>query len=212
MIIIAHRAQDYKKEIPQRFGVEIDVYNHGGVPLMGHSPTENSDESLSWWIYEDIHESGERPVYALNIKADGMEEALEKQLKGRPITWIKSFCFDGSHPTMRRLKNLHVQVAERISEEEPYRGHSHIIWLDRWDWVDGEGPVPGRGQTATGKICNVPLISQDNIPTEIYAVSPELHIPNCQPSFRNYWWRRFQEMGCAGICTDHWLECEEFLK
>ncbi len=218
MIVIAHRAQDYKKDIPRRFGVEIDVRDaYGGAPYLSHDPVNITPdyETQSAPLYYWLQQEGDvvRPAYAVNIKADGIEQKLVDAFAGYPNIWGQTFFFDGSFPTMRRLKHLNVPVAERISEEEPYRGWSHIIWLDRWDWADGEGPVLGRGQTATGKICKVPLIQYEtNKKTEIYAVSPELHIPNCQPSFRRYWWRRFQEMGCAGICTDHWLECEEFLK
>lgn len=207
MILLSHRAQDYAPGVvPVRFGIEIDVRDHIGIPCLAHDPIRTgSAPSLGDWLKLDM-EVGERPAYAVNVKSDGMERQLVDLFKFYPSIWDRLFFFDGSYPAMRRLKDLNAPVAERISEEEHYHGHSHIIWLDRWGW-HGEceyspGPVSGK--------VYVPMMDKEGRKTEVYAVSPELHIPNCQPSFRRYWWRRFQEMDCAGICTDHWLDAEEF--
>ena len=215
MIVVAHRAQDVKEPIPQRFGVEIDVRDSSSGLCLSHDPPKGDfmGPFLDEWLHRGERE--DRPLYAVNVKADGIESSLVEWFKPYPSLWSKTCFFDGSYPTMRRLKMLNVPVAERISEEEPYLGFSDIVWLDRWDWVDGDGAIPEGRPTAAGndKCVRVPLMNnKTGNRTTIYAVSPELHIPNCQPSFRRYWWRRFQEMGCAGICTDHWLEAEEFLK
>ncbi len=208
MIILAHRAQDHKAgSIPPRFGIEIDVRDHIGIPCVSHDPIyTGSAPTLGDWLKLDL-QYGARPAYAVNVKADGIERQLVEIFKGYMAIREHAFFFDGSFPTMRRLRVLDAPTAERVSDEETWNGQSHIIWLDRWDWHGdfeySPGPMPGR--------IYLPMHDRQGQKTTAYAVSPELHIANCQPSFRRYWWRRFREMGCAGICTDHWLEAEEFL-
>lgn len=213
MKIIAHRAQD--KEVPERFGVEIDVHWNGDWPIASHDPPGNrhSADFTEWVTANPCH-----VMYAINIKADGILDKVyqlcEKYIPGR------YFVFDMSYPEQKVCERFSIPFAERVSEEEPWRGRSRIIWLDRWRWDNdyeyGRFPTDplmryregGELVPTTGSVY-VPKFSGEE-KVEIYAVSPELHKLDCAPHWRRWWWREMERLGVTGICTDHYEEAEEF--
>lgn len=209
MIILAHRAQD--KAVPDRFGVEIDVRDYGswhGYPriVVSHDPpavpehwdpTDIDAPGLGEWLrYNNNH-----PLYAVNVKADGLiaaiGEACEATVPGR------YFLFDMSFPQQVDCERHGVPFAERVSERERYAGGG-TVWLDRWNWTNAV--QYSHAFAGAGDYIWYPSSA------DAYAVSPECHKPDVQPAWRKWWWREMKELGVAGICTDYWEDCERVVE
>ena len=197
MIYIMHRAQD-KENIPARFGVELDVRDCDLVVMVSHDMIEwaSDDKSIYDWLCDDVRENGIRPIYAINVKCDGIEEELKQVYIALniPEVYENTFFFDMSYPSMIQYEKLDMPVAKRVSEEESWYDHcSPDVWLDRWDWDEDK---------------KIELPTWDF--SKIYAVSPELHI-ECDETVRRDWWKQFWYTDVTGICTDYPEDCEAFI-
>lgn len=214
MIPVLHRAQE-KQALPG-IGVEIDVwlcagtYDVSPAPFagMGHDGPDSEATSLSDWLRDDVQHAGFRPLYAVNCKSDGLHEPVCDAFDRLGIPRDRWFAFDCSYPAQRAFQQARLPFAERVSEEEPYRGHSCLVWLDRWSWrdngarfsevIDGGTNVV---RTLRGKIL------------EIHAVSIELHVPDAVHHERVQWWRwLMEEVRPASICTDYPQELADVLR
>ena len=213
MLILGHRAQD--KIIPGRFGVELDVRsNWNGWLTLCHDPVTTGTSALLMddWIRMDADANGRlRPLYALNVKEDDIEQQILDCLYRHGIV-DRSFVFDMSYPSFRKFRDLGVQVAERISEEEFFQERSEILWVDRWNWdqpIRYGRHLPPPGYKIDGDYIWIPHFSQ-NKNVIAYVISPELHIEIASHAVKLYW-TDFHKMHLDGICTDRWDECEEWL-
>lgn len=196
MIVLAHRAQDIREEIPAQIGVELDVRDCGtDRVLLAHDPNPlGRVRSLSHWLKHDPAASL-RPLYALNIKADGIEEKVVKVVRDFGIE-DRAFVFDMSFPSLMKFRRLGMSFATRVSEHEHDTGWGDYIWMDRWDWHDANAPASNPAtQSRLGKW---PLVA---------AVSPELHSRTAPLGYCMYYWNLFHRLSCGAICTDHWQEC-----
>ena len=196
MIVLAHRAQDIREEIPLHIGVELDVRDCGfEQPFVSHDPNPRGGiPSLREWLQMDLS-YGLRPLYALNIKADGIEEKVVKVVRDFGIEG-RSFVFDMSFPSLMRFRRLGMPFATRVSEHEHDNGWGAYLWMDRWDWHDANPPLVNPAtRTRDGQW---PLVA---------AVSPELHSRNAPMGYCKYYWNLFHHLSCGAICTDHWQEC-----
>lgn len=208
MIIIHHRAQDLAPSaIPHRFGVEIDVREIAGELIISHDPANHiiarRRDLLENWLRKDREfldkKKAERPVYAINIKCDGIEKEIEQML------WLfnirdRSFVFDMSFPTLMNFKKLDIPYAIRISDLETaphfdfFSGIS-AVWVDRWDWSEYVYPhVFGPTENNNRAIPH-------------YYVSPELHGHQdlCEKA-----WLHAKETNMAGVCTDFTNDAEKY--
>jgi hypothetical protein len=212
LILLAHRAQAVNEPIPGRHGVEIDVRDHLGFPVMAHDLPTQSPESLYGWFSRDLDEQGVRPIYAINIKADGLEDLIVYLTKFYPQVADRIFVFDMSYPSLVRFRERGVPFAERISEEEGFTGQTPLIWMDRWNWTDN---IPmGRRIAFDGGRPSIPIPTTDKWGKRcrIYAVSPELRVKDACPSWVEHYWGLFHEWGVDGVCTDWWDRAEDFFR
>ena len=197
MIVLAHRAQEIKGYLPPQLGVELDIRDCGmEQPQLSHDPNpRGAIHSFRDWLRIDLSLYGNRPLYALNIKADGIEEKVVKVVRDYGIE-NTTFVFDMSFPSLMKFRRLGMPFATRISEHEHDTGWGDYLWLDRWDWHDANEPLSNPAkQTRSGKW---PLVA---------AVSPELHSPVIPLGYCMYYWNLFSRIHCGAICTDHWAEC-----
>ena len=140
MIIVEHR-KNLKTElnlVSKNHGVEIDLRLSHGDLVLAHDPY-SPGEKFSDWIQEFDH-----ALLILNVKEEGLEEIILKELSAKPIN--NYFFLDQALPSVIRSIKLKHSVAARISEFEKFTWTSEIapswIWIDcfsgNWDFLDQE--------------------------------------------------------------------------
>lgn len=117
------------------YGTETDIRDCRGELLISHdmpAGTEISCEAFLAMANGGRTTDGYPLTVALNIKADGLAQALRKQLDLCP--GLDAFVFDMSVPDMRSYFDAGVPVFTRMSEVE-----QHPAWLDQSAgvWLDG---------------------------------------------------------------------------
>ncbi|MBO2927891.1 MULTISPECIES: PI-PLC domain-containing protein [Pseudomonadaceae] len=169
MEIISHRG--YWLEANQRnqpiafqrsfdlgYGTETDVRDCGGRLVISHDMPTGSEMTLDSLL--DIMGDRNLPL-AINIKADGLAQALADKFKERGHTnW---FVFDMAVPDMRSYFSKEVCTYTRLSDVEPvpaWLEYSAGIWLDHF---------------STGHFSNEIILSYLEQGKKICIVSPELH-------------------------------------
>jgi len=178
------------KALTEGFSTETDIRDFGGMEIgISHDPICIDHEFiLTLDEFLDIFKqySNNDSLVAFNIKADGLESLLLnfKQL----LEDDRFFFFDGSFPSMKRLKESNLKCLDRISEfESPSSYNFDGIWVDAFkeDWV----------------------IESDQSILRSYAnvifVSPELHNRPHQTFWR--WLKNYNidNNQIFGICTDY---------
>ena len=139
MIILSHRG--YWKQAHEKnsitafthsfnlgFGTETDIRDHNGTLVISHDIPLNN--TLTFKEFLNIYGQSDLPL-ALNIKADGLANALKIHMQNRHSpNW---FVFDMSIPDMRAYINLGIPVFTRMSEVE-----QEPVWLDQavGVWLD----------------------------------------------------------------------------
>jgi hypothetical protein len=178
--------------LEQGFGLETDVRDHLGELVISHDMPDDPDltlaDVLSWVL-------GVPGLIALNIKADGLGQALKNRLE--PLAHPEIFAFDMSLPQARTFSNLDLPIAARVSEFEsiqnlkrgPYASSAYL-WIDCFDsdwFLNDETLVEA-------------LIGRTGI-----LVSPEIHGRDFMDGW--FWIRDLRSQGYrVGLCTDYPLE------
>ena len=216
MIPVLHRAQE--KQAPIGIGVEIDVWMTTGlIAVVSHDSPTDASKLLVNWLRDDVRVAGFRPLYAVNCKSDGLEESLRNAFDKFGVPRDRWFVFDCSYPSQRVFERAGLPFAERVSEEEPWRGHSHRIWLDRWTWRDNGAAFTGPGlgirrypvPADAGVYLPYSMPAKrpgifDGRKIEVHAVSMELHVTDTAEHERRNWWRwLFDEVKPMSVCTDY---------
>lgn len=147
----------FRHSFDLRFGTETDVRDLAGRLVISHDMPDERAIALDDFL--DMVPDGGLPL-AMNIKADGLAEALSRQFAGRSLDW---FVFDMSVPDMRAHFKAGNPVFTRMSEverEPAWLEQSQGVWLDGFDgeWYDMQliAALANRGK----RVC---------------VVSPELH-------------------------------------
>jgi len=131
MLKIAHRVNTISrlKEIPEEYGIELDIRYHGKDLILHHDAFEigeNFDEFLKHYKHKFI---------VLNTKTEGIEEAVISLLKKYSIK--DYFFLDLSLPFLIKYANKgEKKIAVRFSEYEPLE--FALAFKDKvdWCWVD----------------------------------------------------------------------------
>lgn len=133
-MIIRHRINSSKelKIIPTEHGAEIDLRLFKGEIILAHDP-HTSGEKFDEWLQSYRHS-----MIVLNVKEDGLEEAIVDLLKKHNIQ--NYFFLDQPFPTLRKSALALHSVATRLSEYENPVNQLDLeiswIWLDSFtgDW------------------------------------------------------------------------------
>lgn len=172
MIILAHRGfwrESAEKNTPAAFerafrggyGIETDVRDQNGVLVVSHDPPVG--KCLAWDTLLNLYvETGSPGRLAINIKADGLAEAVIRSLQDRDLL-DRSFVFDMSVPDMRPYLGRGIPVFTRFSDVEtapPFYDRTQGLWVDDFagDWASSQRAV----QDLAGGM-------------SVAMVSPELH-------------------------------------
>ncbi|MBC8751451.1 MULTISPECIES: phosphodiesterase [Paraburkholderia] len=151
MKIISHRGywkepsekntvQAFHRSFTLGFGTETDIRDLGGRLVISHDMPLGHEVGFSEML--DLAEANATPeeplTLALNVKADGLTDAIFQHLEGRNS--LDCFVFDMAVPDMRAYLGR-VPIFTRISEVEPvgaWLERSNGIWLDAFDgvWYD----------------------------------------------------------------------------
>lgn len=127
-MIIKHRINTIQElsEIPENFGVEIDLRLYMGELVLAHNPFESGDKFESW--LEHFHHR----IIILNVKEDGLETAIVDALRRKDVA--EYFFLDQPFPTFRKTALEGIPTSIRLSE---YENSPNLIGLDvQWFWLD----------------------------------------------------------------------------
>ena len=146
MIVLSHRgfwrsAEEkntevaFERTVACGFGTETDVRDRAGRLVVSHDPA--GDQALDWDGLLGRFDAKGLPL-AVNIKADGLSEALRTAFEGRDIDW---FAFDMSGPETLRYARAGLPYFTRHSDIEPapiLYAEAAGIWLDSFGdfWFD----------------------------------------------------------------------------
>ncbi len=149
--IIAHRGfwnsriqqnskEAIKNALNEGFSIETDIRDYDGSKIgISHDPI-NFDSNCKFTFQEYLeivdNHSDKKTKSFLNIKSDGLENILNNFdcLKNNP----NFIFFDGSFPSMIRLKENNFFCLDRISEFEEKSGFKFDgYWIDcfKYDWM-----------------------------------------------------------------------------
>ncbi|KTF68913.1 hypothetical protein ATB93_11645 [Sphingomonas sp. WG] len=170
------------------FGIETDVRDHEGGLVISHDPPV--DGAMHFDRFLEIYlEYPERTKLALNVKADGLQEALQRSLASADVT--NYVVFDMSVPDLLGYRKAGIPFYVRRSEFEgasPLDADAAGVWMDCF-----ERPFADASAIAEAGM---------HVAGDLALVSPELHRrphldawacwKNIEPHFR----KRLQ------LCTD----------
>lgn len=203
MEIISHRG--YWLELHERnqpvafhrsfdlgYGTETDVRDCAGKLAISHDMPTGDEMTLDDLL--DIMGGRNLPL-AINIKADGLAQALAAKFKDRGHTnW---FVFDMAVPDMRGYLNEGVCTYTRLSDVEPtpaWLEQATGIWLDHF---------------SLGYYPNQEIVKYLNHGKKICVVSPELHGRDVTGAWDSL--RLLNTLPGLMLCTDKPEQADEFL-
>lgn len=141
MRVLAHRGiwhvttekntrQALRRAFMAGFGAETDVRDLDGELVISHDMPRQGALPFAT-VLEDYARAGQPGCLALNIKADGLAEAVGQLLKFHGIT--NYFCFDMSVPDTLTYLHAKLVTASRLSEYEPeglLSDLTQVLWID----------------------------------------------------------------------------------
>jgi len=150
--IIAHRGfwrkteekntqQAFARAMNDGFGIETDFRDFHGELVISHNPPINNLMSAKDFFLSCKGSSNAEEVFALNIKADGLQSMFDQV--GAMIQDIDCFFFDMSVPDALGYLDMGFPVFTRQSEWEQvpsFYSESSGVWVDPFvddSWVDG---------------------------------------------------------------------------
>lgn len=131
MEIVIHRVNQRQRlrDIPERFGAEIDLRADGSRLVLNHDPFCGG-EDFSTWLEDYRH-----GLLVLNIKEAGIETEAIRLVEARGIR--RFFLLDVEFPYLYRASRAgERRIAMRYSEDETiettvnYRGRVDWVWID----------------------------------------------------------------------------------
>jgi hypothetical protein len=188
-----NRQEAFARSFTLGFGTETDVRDASTRLVISHDMPSGDELNLEQ-VLALAHAADPAMTLALNIKADGLAEALAAALQRYP--GLDAFVFDMAVPDMRSYLRIGIPVLTRMSEVErqpawlePAAG----VWLDGFEsiWYDNAliAALLGRGK-------------------RVAIVSNELHGRPHLPH-----WAQLKALGPSGqllLCTDFPEEARQY--
>ncbi|MBT6448453.1 MAG: hypothetical protein HOK38_06895 [Flavobacteriaceae bacterium] len=137
MDFIIHRVNSIKKlkEIPSKFGCEIDIRSLGSNLILNHDPYNKGDR------LQDYLEEYDNGTLILNIKESGIEDDVIKQVNKRGIK--EYFLLDVEFPYIyKSVLKGEKKIAVRFSEMEPIQNLINLEDKLDWVWIDTITKLP----------------------------------------------------------------------
>lgn len=175
-------------------GVETDVRDCDGVLVISHDPPRGSCSLLLDDLLQIYVSYPTRPILALNIKADGLQEPLRASLQRYGVD--NYFAFDMSVPDTLGYQQLQMPFAARISE---YESDSLLSQSAAWIWLDAF-----HGEWFDNSLIESFLERGKRVAV----VSPELHRRPHLPLWQSL--KSLRNQTHLYLCTDLVVEAREF--
>ena len=175
-------------------GAEIDVRDLAGDLVVSHDPPLPGSLRLTEVL--ELHAAAGQPgELAINVKADGLCDALTAQMSTTP-RWS---AFDMSIPDTLQYRRAGAPYLARQSEHEPspvlYEQASGV-WLDCFE----------------GEWFSEALVSQHlDAGKRVTIVSPELHGRDHMTAWQSWRAWTIRDHADLAICTDHPLDARSVL-
>lgn len=137
MNFIAHRINTIKelKEIPNHFGVEIDVRDYNNKLVIQHDPFVNGED------FEEYLSQYKNGTLILNVKSERIEYKVLELVKKYNID--DYFLLDSSFPMIYELSRKgEKKIALRFSEFESIETIINFKGKIDWVWVDCFSKLP----------------------------------------------------------------------
>ena len=137
MEIIIHRINKIEslKNIPKKYGTEIDIRSFNSQLILNHEPHQNGDTLIN---YLNVYNHG---TLVLNIKESGIENEVLNIVKKYNIQ--SYFLLDVEAPFLfRAMKENIKDIAVRYSEYEPLNFVTQFNYIFDWVWIDTLTKLP----------------------------------------------------------------------
>ena len=137
MLKIIHRVNSIKllKEIPTKYGVEVDVRAYRNTLILNHEPFMNG-ERLDEYLQKFLHK-----FIIFNIKETGIEHKVITLCKKYEIRHY--FLLDVEFPYLYKASREGVRdIAIRYSEDEPIEQALKYKGMVDWVWIDTNTRLP----------------------------------------------------------------------
>tara|TARA_Y100000590_G_scaffold470159_1_gene662401 strand:- start:4665 stop:5264 length:600 start_codon:yes stop_codon:yes gene_type:complete len=137
MELIAHRINKIKdlKNLPRKYGTEIDLRAKGSKIILNHNPFSSGDN------FEDYLANYKHGTLVLNIKESGIESKTINLVKKFKVK--KFFLLDVELPLIcKNKKNDNKYFAIRYSEFETIHTAKKFINNVGWIWIDTFSKLP----------------------------------------------------------------------
>lgn len=204
MKIIAHRGvwnkreegntmEGFQKAFAHGYGIETDIRDFNGMLVVSHNVATNHAIAFEDVLKLYLKMNCDMEL-AINIKADGLQELLRKELEKYPVS--NYFVFDMSVPEQVAFHRERFRVFTRMSEWETVPvllERSQGIWMDEWkaSWIRAD--IIHRFR------------EQDKL---VAIISPEIHKRDKSLLWREL--RQFDKDQGVMLCTDIPMEAEEY--
>lgn len=184
-----------KRAFDNDFGIETDIRDLNTQLVISHNPPQGNEEYLNK-IFELYNLCQCDTFLAINIKSDGLDELLERQLNEYKIN--NYFVFDMSVPDTLNYINRGLKFFCRQSEVEmipSFYDESLGVWMDQFysDWINA-----------------VKIKEHINKGKYVALVSPELH----KHEYKKFWeMLKSSELYKSEqlfLCTDFPLEANNY--
>jgi hypothetical protein len=142
MIYIAHRINTIEqlKEVPEEFGVEVDIRDSAGELIMVHDPFSPGEK------FENYLKHYKHKLIILNVKSERIEFKILELLKKYKIK--NYFFLDSSFPMIWTLNKAgENNIALRFSEYEPIENILAAKDMAKWIWIDCFSKFPVDDET-----------------------------------------------------------------
>ncbi len=154
MLYIAHRINTRQQlaDVPNEFGVELDLRDHGNDLILQHDPFQKGER------FEEYLAEYRHGLMILNIKSERIEHRVLEMIQG---TVNDYFFLDSSYPMIRTLcQQGESKIAVRFSEYEPIESAMALAGDVQWAWIDCFTKMPLTDETydqlkANFKLCIV---------------------------------------------------------
>lgn len=204
MKIIAHRGiwnkreegntmEGFEKAFAHGYGIETDVRDFNGKLVVSHNVV--ADTAIAFADVLELYSKMNCDMeLAINIKADGLQELLRKELEEHHIS--NYFVFDMSVPEQVVFHRERFRAFTRMSEWETVPvllEKSQGIWMDEWEtsWIQAD--ILHRYR------------EQDKL---VAIISPEIHGRDHSFLWREL--RQFDRDPGVMLCTDIPMRAEEY--
>ena len=137
MEFIAHRVNTIEelKQIPKKYGVELDLRDNGNRLILAHDPFVDGED------FEKYLKHYKHGTMILNIKSERIEHKVLELINKYKIK--KYFFLDSSFPMIYLLsKNGEKNIALRFSEFEAIDTSLNMAGKVKWIWIDCFSKLP----------------------------------------------------------------------